>query len=129
MEYDKHERRWYFLPRKASKVAFDPKIEEIQGTNLFLVRHQSSNKVWVHELGPLVKERGASAIKFLPIKEPKILVVLRTVEIGKETQSYIGVYKILNFGESYEVLLGDTLFSTNKYEGIEFTEKYSRGGE
>ena len=105
-------------------MAFDPKIEEIQGTNLFLVRHQSSKKVWVHHLGPLVKERGASAMKFIPIKEPKILVVLRTVEIGKETQSYIGVYNILRFGKSYEVLLGDTMFSTNKYEGIEFNERY-----
>ncbi|RCN48981.1 Apyrase [Ancylostoma caninum] len=110
------QKKWFFLPRKASKTIYNEKEDEKKGTNLLITTPdlKTFNVIAIGE--PDYPERGFSAFDFVPETEDKILVALKSVEVDDKTESYITV-----FDDDGIVLLKDQKLDDDlKFEGIYF---------
>ncbi|KIH54699.1 Apyrase [Ancylostoma duodenale] len=109
--------KWYFLPRKASKTIYKEEDDERKGTNLLITSADLEDFEVVH-IGKELKhpERGFSAFDFVPDTGDKVLVALKSKEVGNKTASYITV-----FNDEGKVLLKDQKLDDGlKFEGIYF---------
>ena len=66
-------------------------------------------------LGRDIPGRGFSSCKFIPGTEDRLMVGLRTEEVGPVVATYITVFDIQG-----RILLSDTKIGNRKYEGLEF---------
>lgn len=108
-------KKWVFAPRKISKEAFKEETDERSGSNTVLIADEDFNEIQMIKVGELIPTHGFSSIKFIPGTEDKIMVGIKSVEAENETESYIMAFDLKG-----NVLLNETLFASDKYEGVEF---------
>ncbi|EPB75592.1 Apyrase [Ancylostoma ceylanicum] len=119
VQWSELQKKWFFLPRKASKTIYNETEDETKGANLLIIGSENlKGKFNVVRIRPKKEypERGFSAFDFLPEGNDDILVALRSKEVGNETESYITVFKT-----DGTVLLEDQRLDDGlKFEGIYF---------
>jgi len=105
---------WLFLPRRLSKELYDADLDEYRCHNTGLLASPSLQQVEVlSNVGPLVKTRGFSSVKFIPFRENEF-VVLKTEE-AEGVVTYMAVYDL-----SGKVLMPEVRLDSMKFEGLEF---------
>ncbi|RCN48980.1 Apyrase [Ancylostoma caninum] len=113
------QKKWYFLPRKASTTIYEEKDDEMKGTNLLIIASEDlKTEIKVVHIGKELKhpERGFSAFDFVPDTDDRILLAIKSKEVGNDTASYITVFK-----DDGTVLLQDEQLDDGlKFEGIYF---------
>ncbi|KIH44840.1 Apyrase [Ancylostoma duodenale] len=105
------QKKWYFLPRKASTKIYNEKEDEEKGANLLI----TSADLKKFDSQTTQKE-GYSAFDFVPETEDKILVALKSKEVGNVTESYITVFD----DDGITLLEDQKLDDGLKFEGIYF---------
>ncbi|EPB76800.1 hypothetical protein ANCCEY_04082 [Ancylostoma ceylanicum] len=111
------QRMWYFLPRRASTTRFNAKEDERKGANLLILAKSNLKQFFVVRIGKLEHpERGFSALDFIPNTDDKLMIALKTEEMGRATKSYFTVFSL-----NGTVLLPDQKLDDHyKFEGICF---------
>ena len=109
------QKKWFFLPRRASDLMYNDKDDERRATNVMLTCNEDFTDIQVRVIGELSLTHGFSSFKFIPGTDDKSFVALKTEEDNGTIRSYIVSYDI--FGR---MLLDETLIGNNKFEGIEF---------
>jgi soluble calcium-activated nucleotidase 1 len=66
-------------------------------------------------VGEIIPTHGYSSFKFLPGTNDRIIVALKSEEVGSETASYITAFNI-----DGTIILPEIKVANHKYEGIEF---------
>ena len=115
-------REWTFLPRRISEGGYDTRTEEKLGANIMVTADQTFTTFRTLTLGERIPGRGFSSCKFLPGSQERIMVGLRTEEIGEKVESFITVFNIEG-----KILLGDTKIGDRKYEGVEIIGRTQPG--
>jgi len=107
------QRRWYFLPRRASTEKYDATEDEKRGVNWIISTDEEFGDIKVWKVGPIIETHGFSAFVFLPGRENEV-VALKTVEWGSVVETYITVFNL-----DGTILLEETKINDTKFEGIE----------
>lgn len=108
-------RRWYFLPRRMSKLKYDDVTDERRGTNV-LISCDEQFADWKHVfVGRLEPTHGFSSLKFIPGTDEEHIVALKSMEVDGVIKSFLMVFTI-----DGNVILDETHVDDNKFEGIEF---------
>jgi len=117
MNWSSHHKKWFFLPRRVSKEAYDEVLDEGRCGNLLIVADEDFEQIDVVEVGKLNKKRGFSAFRFIPNTQDMYFVATKTEEdpVTKNMKSYITVFDIKG-----TVIMNDQLIGEDKFEGIEF---------
>lgn len=110
--------RWIFLPRKISETSFNEEADESKGANKLVIADEDFNDIEVRDIGNFNPTHGFSSVKFLPGTDDQLIVALKSIEHDGETASYILVSDLNN-----HLLLDETKFSDDKYEGVELARK------
>jgi len=108
------ERRWYFLPRRASTLPYDEEEDELRGTNLIISLNEQFGDVKVTRIGTLDPTHGFSAFQFVPWHENEV-IALKTREVKGEIATYI-----MAFDLDGTILLDEEKIGGVKFEGLEF---------
>ncbi|KAK7113600.1 hypothetical protein V1264_012859 [Littorina saxatilis] len=108
-------RKWFFLPRRASKERYEEKADESRGTNLLFVADEHFQDVKVKAIGTVSPTHGFSSFKFVPGTDDTVIVALKSQEDDGKIASYI-----LAFNIDGSILLPEQKIGDVKYEGIEF---------
>ncbi|VVC38495.1 Hypothetical protein CINCED_3A010807 [Cinara cedri] len=108
-------KRWFFLPRRSSNKRYDENTDEYMATNILISADGNFNNIKVVHIGKIVPTHGYSSFKFLPGTNDKIIVALKSEEVGSITASYITAFKI-----DGTIILPEIKVANHKYEGIEF---------
>lgn len=112
---DRH-KKWYFLPRRASKEKYDDKADEKRATNTLIVCDETFSTIEIiSPFGPLSPTHGFSSFKFIPNTNDELILAVRSEEDDGVTASYLTVMDLRGNVLVREILLGDY-----KYEGVEF---------
>ncbi|VDM92220.1 unnamed protein product [Onchocerca ochengi] len=111
-------RKWFFLPRRASKLAYTEAEDEGRGTNYLLIASEDFSNIKYQQVGPLNNARGFSAFQFVPGTNDRLIVALKSEEKnGFPVATYLTVFD----HEKNHILLNEvSLFGKLKYEGIAF---------
>eukprot|EP01087_Luapelamoeba_hula_P007442 TRINITY_DN1824_c0_g1_i1.p1 TRINITY_DN1824_c0_g1~~TRINITY_DN1824_c0_g1_i1.p1 ORF type:complete len:423 (+),score=82.09 TRINITY_DN1824_c0_g1_i1:169-1437(+) len=107
-------RRWYFIPRRSSELAYNEEDDESRGTNLILSLDEDFTDIQVMKIGDVVPTHGFSAFQFVPFHDREV-IALRTEEHQGKIASYI-----MAFDLDGKVLLEEEVIGDVKFEGIEF---------
>ncbi|KAB0793320.1 hypothetical protein PPYR_12940 [Photinus pyralis] len=107
--------KWFFLPRRCSKDAYNETLDEHRGCSWLLTADSTVHGVEAIEIPNLISSRGFSSFKFIPTSEDTVIVALRSEELDGKTATYITAFTI-----NGKILLDDTFISDLKYEGLEF---------
>lgn len=112
-------RKWVFYPRRHSPShPYDEVLDEIRGTNLFVVTDEDFSHPRVFTAGALDPAIGATGGEWIPGTNE--FIVLYASEKGEQMESYISVIGLT--GEEL-VREGKILFDHNvKYEGVAIFE-------
>lgn len=109
-------KKWFFLPRRASKDKYNDTRDEHMGCNMLLSTNDSFSNIKVTEVGKLIPTHGFSSFKFIPGTHDNIIVALKTEELNGSTSTYIMAFTV-----DGKVLMAEEKIPTNlKYEGLEF---------
>ncbi|CAJ0603381.1 unnamed protein product [Cylicocyclus nassatus] len=110
-------RKWFFLPRKASKTAYNETEDETKGCQLLITADENFANIVVKKIdGEPHPKRGYSAFDFIPNSRDTVMVALKSEEVGNRTESYVSVLAI-----NGRVFLEDqNLEGDHKFEGIYF---------
>ncbi|XP_077976169.1 soluble calcium-activated nucleotidase 1-like [Styela clava] len=108
-------KRWFFLPRKVSKDPYDYQLDEKRAGNILLSCTDRFDDIKVVQIGQVNCTRGYSSFKFIPGTDDKVIVAVKSEEVGNKQKSFISAFTIEG-----EILLEDQEFADKKYEGIEF---------
>lgn len=109
-------KKWYFLPRRACKDAYDEKLDEQRATNLMISADENFETVTYQPIGSIIPVRGYSSFKFVPNTNERLIIALKSEEDSGQTRTYVTL-----FDKSGFILIKDKLISDKlKYEGIEF---------
>lgn len=118
------QRKWFFLPRKLSKVKYDEVAELNSGSNVFVAASEKFDEIRVLTVGAVAPTHGFSTFKFVPQTHDTVVVALKTEENGDAMSSYIVVFKMLpddNNSSTADVIMAETkIDDLYKFEGIEF---------
>lgn len=110
------EKKWYFLPRRASKESYDEKLDEQRASNLMITADEDFTTIEYQAIGRIVPVRGYSSFKFVPGTNKRVIIALKSEEDSGSTRTYITL-----FDTDGSILIADQLISDSlKYEGIEF---------
>ena len=109
-------RRWFFLPRRMSKLEYDDVEDERRGTNVLISCKADFTDLKIVYVGQLEPTHGFSSFKFVPGTNDDIAVALKSKEVEGSVQSYIMVFDV-NTGD---VKMAELFVANDKYEGIEF---------
>jgi soluble calcium-activated nucleotidase 1 len=112
-EWSDFYKRWFFLPRRVSKLPYDEEKDVNRGSNIMIAASEDFKSISVKRIGDVTPTRGFSTFKFIPGR-PREIVAVKTEEVGEKMSSYITV-----FNTSGKVLLPETLIAEEKIEGIE----------
>jgi soluble calcium-activated nucleotidase 1 len=111
------DKKWYFLPRRASKESYDEDLDEKRGTNLLITADVDFKNVIYKEIGQVIPVRGYSSFKFVPGTNNRLIIALKSEEEDGKTRTYVTLFDKLEG----IILVKDQLISKSlKYEGIEF---------
>jgi len=108
-------RRWYFLPRRASTEMYNDMLDERRGANLAISTNEHFNDIKVFNVGEKVASHGFSAFAFVPYREHEI-IALKTEELEGNIATYITAFDL----RDGTVLLEETKIGSVKFEGVEF---------
>ena len=109
-------KKWFFLPRRASKLQYNDKDDEHRGTNMLLSCSEDFSVCDRTFIGPLNKTHGFSSFKFIPGTNEQKIVALKTQEVDGKIASYIMAFDI-----SGRILMREQQIpGSYKFEGIEF---------
>jgi soluble calcium-activated nucleotidase 1 len=110
------EKKWIFLPRRASKDSYDELMDEKRATNLLITTDEHFNEVVYKKIGEPMPLRGYSTFKFVPNTNNQLIIALKTEEDSGKTRSFATLFDL-----NGNILVKDRLISDSmKYEGIEF---------
>ncbi|GMT32703.1 hypothetical protein PFISCL1PPCAC_24000, partial [Pristionchus fissidentatus] len=118
VQWSEVHKRWFFLPRRASKEKYDETEDESRGTNKLISCNEKYEDWQVVEIGDAGNgARGFSAFQFVPGSHDEVIVGLKSEEKdGKPVASYLSV-----FTRKGKIVLADSeLNGPHKYEGIAF---------
>ena len=107
--------RWFFLPRRASKLKYEEKPDEKRATNLLIIANDKFTDIEVKHIGKKHPTQGYSSFKFIPNTNDQIIIALKSEEDDGDIASYISAFTI-----DGEILLQERRIGDIKYEGIEF---------
>ena len=111
------DKKWYFLPRRASRESYDEDLDEKRATNLLITADIDFQNVIYKEIGKIIPVRGYSSFKFVPGTNNRLIIALKSEEEDGKTRTYVTLFDKLNGN----ILVKDQLISNSlKYEGIEF---------
>ena len=114
--WDEINRKWYFLPRKASREAYDEKVDELCGTNLLISLDENLTTVNCIEIGRVKPVRSYSSFKFVPNTRNQLIIALKSQEYMGQCQTWVDVFDVYG-----NILAEDILISNHfKCESIEF---------
>lgn len=109
-------KKWYFLPRRASKLPYDDVADEHRGTNMILSCSEDFSSCDRMFIGPLNVTHGFSSFKFIPGTNERQIVALKTQEVEGKIASYI-----IAFDLNGRILMKEQKIpGSYKFEGIEF---------
>ncbi len=109
-------KKWFFLPRRASKERYEETPDERRGTNIMFQTDENFQNIETSLVGTLNPTHGFSSFKFIPGTQDSIIVALKSEENeGIPVASYIMVFTIEG-----HILLDETRIGDKKFEGIEF---------
>lgn len=109
------QKKWFFLPRRASHEMYNEKDDEHRATNVLISCDENFTNFHVHTIGELNLTHGFSSFKFIPGTDDNLFVALKTEEDKGTIRSYIVAYDIHG-----RMLMDEILIGNNKFEGIEF---------
>ncbi|WKY12621.1 hypothetical protein Q1695_003874 [Nippostrongylus brasiliensis] len=118
VQYSEIRKTWFFLPRKASKTAYDEPADERKGTNFLIVGDRHLKRFRAIKVGQLTDPtRGFSAFDFVPGTDDFLIAALKTREVAEEPlTTYFTVFDI-----NGKVILADEEIEGNlKFEGLFF---------
>ncbi len=114
--WDEINRKWYFLPRKASKEAYDEKKNEICGTNLLISMDENLTNVNCIEIGKAEQTRSFASFKFVPNTNNQLIIAIKSQEYMGKCQTWVNMFDV-----NGNILVEDILISNYfKCESIEF---------
>ncbi|KAL3272443.1 hypothetical protein HHI36_013923 [Cryptolaemus montrouzieri] len=108
-------KKWFFLPRRCSKEAYDEVADERRGCSVLISADADVNTVRIVKIPNEHITRGFSSFKFLPNTNDEVIVALRTEELEGKTRTFL-----ISFTIHGQVLVDDLHIADNKYEGFEF---------
>jgi soluble calcium-activated nucleotidase 1 len=109
-------KKWFFLPRRASKLKYDDQADERRGTNMLLSCNEDFSVCDRTFIGPLNQTHGFSSFKFIPGTNEQQIVALKTQEVDGNIASYIMAFDI-----NGRILMREQQIpGSYKFEGIEF---------
>ncbi|ELR20848.1 Ca2+dependent endoplasmic reticulum nucleoside diphosphatase isoform 3, putative [Acanthamoeba castellanii str. Neff] len=112
------ERKWLFLPRKASEhTPYDERTDEFLASNLLLIADEDFSHVEVRRVGPLECDYGFTSMKVIP--HTNEIIALKVREVNEVSETWITIFDLEgNFRlEPRWKLLVDRRI---KYEGLAF---------
>lgn len=109
------QKKWFFLPRRASHEMYNEKDDEHRATNVLISCDENFTNFHVHTIGELNLTHGFSSFKFIPGTDDNLFVALKTEEDKGTIRSYIVAYDIHG-----RMLMDEIIIGNNKFEGIEF---------
>ncbi|XP_062311915.1 soluble calcium-activated nucleotidase 1b isoform X1 [Osmerus eperlanus] len=109
------QRRWFFLPRRASSERYDETADERRATNLLLSCPADFDPVTAARAGPLNPTHGFSSFKFVPGTGDRVVLALKSEEDAGKIATYILAFTLDGLELLAETKIGDV-----KYEGLEF---------
>ena len=109
-------KKWFFLPRRASKLKYDDKEDERRGTNMILSCTADFGECDRTFVGPLNVTHGFSSFKFIPGTNEQQIVALKTQEVDGKIATYIMAFDLHG-----RILMREKKIpGSYKFEGIEF---------
>jgi soluble calcium-activated nucleotidase 1 len=107
--------KWIFMPRKVSKEKFDEVMDENAGSNVVLLADENFDDIQVTHIGALVPSHGFASFKFIPGTDNQMIVALKSLETQDMAETYIMAFDLQG-----NVLMEETKFADQKFEGVEF---------
>ncbi|XP_002160275.3 soluble calcium-activated nucleotidase 1 [Hydra vulgaris] len=108
-------KRWFFLPRRMSKLKYDDKSDEHRGTNVLISCKEDFTDINVVHVGELDQTHGFSSFKFIPGTNQKEILALKTKEVDGNISTYIMIFDIQG-----NIIMPEMQFASDKFEGVEF---------
>ncbi|CAI7997188.1 Soluble calcium-activated nucleotidase 1 [Geodia barretti] len=108
-------RKWYFLPRRASNERYNDVADEHRATNLMITADENLSNMETTHIGPLNNVHGFSSFKFLPGSRDSVIVALKSEENRGTIATYITAFDL-----SGKTLMAEQKIADVKLEGIEF---------
>lgn len=108
-------KKWFFLPRRASRDKYEETADERRSTNLLFIADENFEDISVKTVGKYNPTHGFSSFKFVPGTEDTVIVALKSEESSGKIASYI-----LAFNIQGNILMEETKIGDVKYEGLEF---------
>jgi len=115
VRFNPFNRRWYFLPRRASKEMYNDMLDQRRGANMVISTDEFFEDIKVSQVGELITTHGFSAFAFVPYRENEV-IALKTEEVDGTIATYITMFDLDDGTE----LLPETKIGDVKFEGIEF---------
>lgn len=112
--WNDYDRKWYFLPRRVSKYAYEETDELRRGSNIMLIADNNFARITSLTIGEIIPTRGFSSFKFIPGR-PYEIVAIKSEETPTGSSSYIMVFRT-----DGTILMEETKIDDIKIEGIEF---------
>ena len=109
-------KKWFFLPRRASKLKYDDHEDERRGTNMILSCTEDFKDCDRTLVGPLNVTHGFSSFKFIPGTNEQQIVALKTQEVDGKIASYIMAFDV----HGRILMKEQKIPGSYKFEGIEF---------
>jgi soluble calcium-activated nucleotidase 1 len=115
VRFNPENRRWYFLPRRASTEEYNDVLDETRGSNIVISTNEFFGDIETFHIGEKIPSHGFSAFAFVPYREHEV-VALKTEEVEGTIATYITVFDF----KKKTVLLEETKIGDVKFEGVEF---------
>jgi len=113
--WSEHQKKWFFLPRKASNHTYHTDDDGTKGTNALVIASEDFKNIKVVYIGKVIPERGFSSFKFVPGTLDTVIAAIKTKEVNGTTATFITVFTVKGL-----IIYPETLVSDKKFEGLEF---------
>ncbi|CAB3400190.1 unnamed protein product [Caenorhabditis bovis] len=122
-------RKWFFLPRYASKQPFNARNFYETGSNILLSTSDCFCDFKAVEVGKNNNHRGFSAFQFVPGTRDEIIAAIKTEEVPRDQSNPFANKRLATFITVFRidgtVLLDDIPVDQDyKYEGLEFANVF-----
>ncbi|ESO05491.1 hypothetical protein HELRODRAFT_77501 [Helobdella robusta] len=108
-------KKWFFMPRKVSKVSYNDKEDEKRCGNWITMADENFENIENMDIGEKEPTYGFSAFRFIPETKDEVFVAVKTEEVDGKVASKLVAYDIGGNKKMDPVPLGNL-----KFEGIEF---------
>lgn len=119
VHFDGVARRWAFMPRKESRLPYDPRGDEARGSNLLILADEALSSFEVLRVGPLEPEWGFTSLRRVPGTRD-VFAALKVREVGGVCSSKFAVFDTA--GRFYTDPAFIPIEGGGKFEGLEFLD-------